>query len=54
MNKTLPDYAQVKGWILAEEPFCIRNGLANGAGVVNRQAIAARYFGHVLLCELPA
>jgi long-chain acyl-CoA synthetase len=43
VNKTLPDYAQVKGWIIADEPFCARNGLTNGVGLVNREAIAARY-----------
>jgi long-chain acyl-CoA synthetase len=43
LNQTLPDYARVKDWIVAVEPFCSHNGLANGVGVVNRQAIAARY-----------
>jgi long-chain acyl-CoA synthetase len=43
LNHTLPDYAQVKDWIVADEPFSARNGLANGVGVLDRQAIAARY-----------
>jgi long-chain acyl-CoA synthetase len=43
LNQTLPDYARVKDWIVADEPFCARNGLANGDGVLNREAIAARY-----------
>jgi long-chain acyl-CoA synthetase len=43
LNHTLPDYARVKDWIVADEPFCSRNGLANGVGVLNRHAIAARY-----------
>jgi long-subunit acyl-CoA synthetase (AMP-forming) len=43
LNHTLPDYAQVKDWIVADEPFSARNGLANGVGAINRQAIAARY-----------
>jgi long-chain acyl-CoA synthetase len=43
VNRTLPDYARVRGWIVADEPFSSGNGLANGVGVLNRQAIAARY-----------
>jgi long-subunit acyl-CoA synthetase (AMP-forming) len=43
LNQTLPDYAQVGRWIIADEPFSARNGLANGAGALNRQAIAERY-----------
>jgi long-subunit acyl-CoA synthetase (AMP-forming) len=43
LNQTLPDYARVKDWIVAVEPFCSHNGLANGVGVPDRQAIAARY-----------
>jgi long-subunit acyl-CoA synthetase (AMP-forming) len=43
LNQTLPDYARVKDWIVADEPFSARNGLANGVGVLDRQAIAARY-----------
>jgi len=43
LNRILPDYAQVRHWILAEEPFSARNGLANGTGALDRQAIAARY-----------
>jgi long-chain acyl-CoA synthetase len=43
LNHTLPDYARISRWIIAEEPFSIRNGLANGAGTLNRDAIEARY-----------
>jgi long-chain acyl-CoA synthetase len=43
LNQTLPDYAQVNRWIIADAPFCVRNGLANGTGALNRQAIATRY-----------
>ncbi len=43
LNKTLPDYARVTRWIIADEPFSIRNGLANGACVPDRQAIAIKY-----------
>jgi long-chain acyl-CoA synthetase len=47
LNHTLPDYAQVKDWIVADEPFTARNGLANGVGAINRQAIAARYSSQI-------
>ena len=47
LNHGLPDYAQVKGWIIADEPFSARNGLANGVGAINRQAIAARYSSQI-------
>jgi long-subunit acyl-CoA synthetase (AMP-forming) len=43
LNHTLPDYARIARWIIAEEPFSIRNGLANGAGTLDRSAIEARY-----------
>jgi long-chain acyl-CoA synthetase len=43
LNQTLPDYARVTSWIIADEPFSVRNGLANGAGAPDRQAIAAKY-----------
>ena len=34
LNQTLPDYARIKRWIIADEPFSFRNGLANGAGTL--------------------
>ena len=43
LNPTLPDYARISRWIIAEEPFSFRNGLANGAGILDRDAVAARY-----------
>lgn len=42
-NLTLPDYARVTRWIIADAPFSPRNGLANGAGALRREAIAAKY-----------
>jgi long-chain acyl-CoA synthetase len=47
LNHTLPDYARVARWIIAEEPFSIRNGLANGAGTLDRGAIEARYSSQI-------
>ncbi len=43
LNRTLPDYARVSRWLITDEPFSLRNGLANGAGAIQRQAIAERY-----------
>lgn len=42
-NATLPDYARVRHWIRAHEPFTARNGLATGNGRVRRDAVQARY-----------
>lgn len=47
LNQTLPDYARISRWIVAEEPFSIRNGLANGAGTLDRGAIAAKYSAQI-------
>lgn len=47
LNQTLPDYARVSRWIIAEEPFSIRNGLANGAGTLDRGAIASKYSSQI-------
>lgn len=43
MNKTLPDYAQVRHWVLAGQAFSARNGLASATGALNREAIALSY-----------
>ncbi|MGD8932220.1 MAG: AMP-binding protein [Chromatiales bacterium] len=43
LNQTLPDYARVSQWLITDEPFSSHNGLANGAGTIQRQAIAERY-----------
>jgi long-chain acyl-CoA synthetase len=47
LNHTLPDYAQISRWIIAEEPFSFRNGLANGAGTLDRGVIEARYASQI-------
>lgn len=47
LNHSLPDYARISRWIIAEEPFSIRNGLANGAGTLDRGAIEARYASQI-------
>ncbi len=43
VNARLPDYARIERWLLAGEPFAPRNGLANGAGSVNREAVGTCY-----------
>ncbi len=43
LNKTLPDYAQIKSWFFAEEPFKVSNGLLTANGRPKRLDIAFRY-----------
>jgi len=38
-NQTLPDYAQIKHWLLADEPFTPINGLATANGRLKRELI---------------
>ena len=47
LNHTLPDYARISRWIIAEESFSFRNGLATGAGTLDRDAIAAKYSSQI-------
>ena len=42
-NQRLPDYARVRRWLRAGEPFTPANGLVTGNGRVRRPAVAARY-----------
>jgi len=42
-NLRLPDYAQVRHWVIAGEPFTIENGLWTGTGRARRSAIYASY-----------
>lgn len=42
-NARLPDYAQVRGWIVADQPFTAANGLASHSGAINRRGIAQVY-----------
>jgi long-subunit acyl-CoA synthetase (AMP-forming) len=43
VNACLPDYAQVRRWVIAGEPFTSGNGLTNGAGGVRREAVGAHF-----------
>lgn len=43
LNKTLPDYAEIKSWFFAEEPFSVSNGLLTPNGRPKRLDIAFRY-----------
>jgi long-subunit acyl-CoA synthetase (AMP-forming) len=43
VNDTLPDYARIGGWVLADHPFMPANGLSNGAGCIRRGAIQSLY-----------
>jgi long-subunit acyl-CoA synthetase (AMP-forming) len=42
-NKSLPDYAQVSAWILADEPFLLSNNQLTGTGRLKREVIEAYY-----------
>jgi long-subunit acyl-CoA synthetase (AMP-forming) len=43
VNARLPDYARIRGWVRASEPFTPRGGLATPNGRVKREAAASRY-----------
>jgi long-subunit acyl-CoA synthetase (AMP-forming) len=42
-NRSLPDYAQVRHWLLADEPFTVQNGLLTSNGRLRRAEIWGRY-----------
>jgi long-subunit acyl-CoA synthetase (AMP-forming) len=42
-NRTLPDYARVSRWVLADNPFTPERGLLTGTGRVRREAVLERY-----------
>jgi len=42
-NATLPDYARVDDWLLAEQPFHPGNGQLTGTGRIRRDAIRQHY-----------
>lgn len=42
-NQTLPDYARITRWILADEPFSPANGELTGTGRIRRETLFARY-----------
>ncbi len=43
VNAHLPDYARIGGWVRADEPFSVRNGLATANGRLRRDLVLARY-----------
>jgi long-chain acyl-CoA synthetase len=54
VNTRLPDYARIGRWIIADQPFSPRNGLANGAGCMRREAVRICYqtrIEHLYLSE---
>jgi long-subunit acyl-CoA synthetase (AMP-forming) len=42
-NQELPDYAQIKHWLLADEPFSPNNGLATANGRLKRDLIKKKF-----------
>lgn len=47
VNRELPDYARVSGWIAAEGPFTPANGQLTGTGRVRRDVVAAHHAGAI-------
>jgi long-subunit acyl-CoA synthetase (AMP-forming) len=43
-NTRLPDYAQVKQYIVSQTPFTVENGLLTGNGRVRRGRVATRFY----------
>ena len=43
LNKTLPEYASIRSWVIADGPFTIGNGLLTANGRPKRLEIAFRY-----------
>lgn len=46
-NRTLPDYARIRSWIVAEEPLSFGNGSLTANGRLRRTRLAARYQSHI-------
>lgn len=42
-NQALPDYARIKKWLVASEPFTLQNGLLTANGRLRRDEIWSRY-----------
>jgi hypothetical protein len=42
-NQRLPDYARVRGWVRAPEPFTFDNGLLTSNGRLRRSEILRRH-----------
>ena len=43
INDSLPDYARVRHWLHADEPFTIQNGGISGTGRLKRHNVFGRY-----------
>jgi long-subunit acyl-CoA synthetase (AMP-forming) len=50
VNRSLPDYARIRRWILAPEPFVCSNGMATANGRLCRDAILAAYRDEIGAC----
>jgi long-chain acyl-CoA synthetase len=47
INSRLPNYARVRSWIIADQPFSPINGLANSRGGIERVAVRRCYQRHI-------
>lgn len=53
-NRRLPDYARVRRWILADEPFSLASGTATPNGRLQRRVIEDRYKQEIAACYADA
>ncbi len=47
VNQALPDYAQIQEFLIAEEPFTLKNGLCTANGRPRHDLIESRYFTEI-------
>lgn len=47
MNKSLPDYARISQWIIADEPFTPMNQELSGTGRIKRQTVFDHYANRI-------
>jgi long-subunit acyl-CoA synthetase (AMP-forming) len=50
VNRDLPDYAQARDWLRADEPFTPSNGLLTPNGRIRRAAIWNKYRARIDSC----
>jgi long-chain acyl-CoA synthetase len=50
VNQTLPDYARLGAWVIAQEPFSPGNGMLTANGRNRRTGIWQRYRGQIDAC----
>jgi long-subunit acyl-CoA synthetase (AMP-forming) len=54
VNASLPDYARVRRWVLASEPFCMANGMTTANGRLRRRVIQEAFRNEIEDCYTDA